>query len=414
VAAHARFNARYSDDIWPLKPLTANPSKRSASIHWASCPEEFRGQLRLAAWNLINGKLQPTFLAVRPAMRSRISADHTEDTVRSWISLARWLRSRGITTLADCTTAVLHAWGQHLNDRGLSRGRVEKALASVTRLWAFDQLSARPAGIGRPPWDESGTRDYLPEHAKGRGENSTEPLEEQTIAALLIWAMRLVEDFADDIIAAFTEARRLTAAAAATRATQAGQAPLEAYLHPLIQGGSPVPARRMRGRWMASRTYICAMTGASGHQFDAFAAQHDLTGLAARRPGSSPLAVPVTGQVNGRPWRTASDFTEAADLMRHLGTAAFVVAAYLTGMRVSEVLGLRSGCCPTRTLKRPDGTSSAAGNTRPPPTMTATTIRPASSVTCPGSPSARSLPPSGSWNGSPVPANCCSATTSTM
>lgn len=158
--------------------------------------------------------------------------------------------------------------------------------------------------------------------------------------------MRLVEDFADDIIAAFTEARRLTAAAAASRATPDGQAALEAYLRPLIQGGSPVPARRMRGRWMASRTYICAMTGVSGHQFDAFAAQHDLTGLAARRPGSSPLAVPVTGQVNGRPWRTAIDFTEAADLMRHLGTAAFVVAAYLTGMRVSEILGLRSGCCP--------------------------------------------------------------------
>lgn len=169
VAAHARFNARYGDDIWPLKPLTANPSKRNASIHWGSCPEEFRGQLRLTAWNLINGKLQPTFLAASPAMRSRISAEHIEDTVRSWFSLARWLRSRGISTLADCTTSVLHAWGQHLNDSGLSRGRVEKALASVTPLWAFDQMSACLAGIGRPPWDESGTRDYLPEHARGRG-----------------------------------------------------------------------------------------------------------------------------------------------------------------------------------------------------------------------------------------------------
>jgi hypothetical protein len=377
VAAHARFNARYCDDIWPLKPLTANPSKRNASIHWASCPEEFRDQLRLAAWNLINGKLQPTFLAARPAMRSRISADHTEDTVRSWISLARWLRSRGITTLPDCTTAVLHAWGQHLNDSGLSRGRVEKALASVTRLWAFDQLSARRAGIGRPPWDEAGTGDYLPEHVRGRGENSTEPLDEQTIAPLLVWAMRLAEDFADDIIAAFTEARRLTAAAAGSRATPDAQAALEAYLRPLLQDGSPVPARRMRGRWMASRTYICAVTGASGHQFDTFAAQHGLTGLAARRPGPSPLAVPVTGQINGRFWACAA------------------------------------AAAPTRTLTRADGTSSAAGSTRPPPTMMATTILPASSVTCPGSPSARSLPRSGSWNESPVPASCCSATTPT-
>ncbi|MFE9853336.1 hypothetical protein ACFYPN_31735 [Streptomyces sp. NPDC005576] len=32
--------------------------------------------------------------------------------------------------------------------------------------------------------------------------------------------------------------------------------------------------------------------------------------------------------------------------MRHLGTACFIVVAYLTGMRPAEVLGLQAGCCP--------------------------------------------------------------------
>ncbi|MFE9491260.1 MULTISPECIES: hypothetical protein [unclassified Streptomyces] len=32
--------------------------------------------------------------------------------------------------------------------------------------------------------------------------------------------------------------------------------------------------------------------------------------------------------------------------MRHLGTACFVVIAYLTGMRPGEVMGLTTGCCP--------------------------------------------------------------------
>ncbi|MXG30158.1 hypothetical protein [Streptomyces sp. YIM 132580] len=32
--------------------------------------------------------------------------------------------------------------------------------------------------------------------------------------------------------------------------------------------------------------------------------------------------------------------------MRHLGTACFIVLAYLTGMRPAEVLGLEAGCCP--------------------------------------------------------------------
>ena len=42
--------------------------------------------------------------------------------------------------------------------------------------------------------------------------------------------------------------------------------------------------------------------------------------------------------------------------MRHLGTAAFIVCAYLTGMRPQEILGLRTGCCPD-----PGGASSSDG-----------------------------------------------------
>ena len=58
------------------------------------------------------------------------------------------------------------------------------------------------------------------------------------------------------------------------------------------------------------------------------------------------MDIPVTGRIAGRPWRTALDFNEAKALMRHLGTAAFIVCAYLTGARPGEVLALRTGCCP--------------------------------------------------------------------
>jgi hypothetical protein len=98
---------------------------------------------------------------------------------------------------------------------------------------------------------------------------------------------------------------------------------------------------------MLARTYIAATTGASPAQLDRFRVRHgSLTALAARRPGPCPLDVPVTGTVNGRPWRQHLDFGEAPELMRHLGTAAAVICLYLTGMRAQEVQGLRSGCCP--------------------------------------------------------------------
>ena len=53
------------------------------------------------------------------------------------------------------------------------------------------------------------------------------------------------------------------------------------------------------------------------------------------------------------------DISGAPALMRHLGTAAFIVCAYLTGMRPGEILGLRTGCCLIPFQARtgsPDGT----------------------------------------------------------
>jgi hypothetical protein len=44
----------------------------------------------------------------------------------------------------------------------------------------------------------------------------------------------------------------------------------------------------------------------------------------------------VTGAIAGKPWRAALDFNEAPSLMRHLGTAAFIVCGFLTGMRPGE------------------------------------------------------------------------------
>lgn len=63
----------------------------------------------------------------------------------------------------------------------------------------------------------------------------------------------------------------------------------------------------------------------------------------------------MTGQVAGRPWRQSLDFNEAADLMKHLGTAAMIIILYLTGMRPQEAQGLRSGCCPDP-VPSPEGT----------------------------------------------------------
>ncbi|MFD5445985.1 hypothetical protein [Streptomyces tendae] len=150
---HAHLNARYADLVWPLAPLTHNPSTAKAAIRWGGCPAGFQSELRLIAWNMINGKLRPTFLKERNTrLRSRIGISCLSETVRHWMCLVKWLHKRGISTLTACDTTVLHDYGQHLlaKHKRSNREYVAQILGALTRLWAFDQLSARPAGIGRP------------------------------------------------------------------------------------------------------------------------------------------------------------------------------------------------------------------------------------------------------------------------
>ena len=304
--------------------------------------------MRLAAWNLINGQLRPTYLQEHGVrMRARPSMRGIHQTIGSWRRLCVWLEGRGISSLADCTASVLHDFGLHARDAGNSRSYVEHALASVTRLWALDQLSARPSGIGRPPWEGLGVDDYLPAATAGGGENSTEPLAEETIGPLLIWAMRMVDDLSGDILAGWAESRRLTQVARASTATLAGKAALDAYFRSLAASQTPPPTTSFaNGKAAIARAYISGVTGASRRQVEQALEREGLTAATAQRPGPCPVDIPVTGQIAGRPWRTALNYNEAPALMRHLATAAFIVCAYLTGMRPAEILGLRAGCCP--------------------------------------------------------------------
>ncbi len=345
-ALTAHLNTRYSATTWHTSPLSGNPSAKNGSINWRRCPEAFVGELKLAAWAMINGELRPTFVRERQRLRSRVSAGTIVSTVAQWMNLANWLHDRGIRCLADCDQAVLHDYGQHLSTQHTVRTSAQAVLAALVRLWAYDRLTASPAGIGRPPWDEFGIDDYLPPASSGGGENQTEPVAEHVMGPLLVWAMRMVDDLSEDILRGWAEGQRLMAAGRANSATPEGKAALLAYLTPLIEGRAPLPTTLHRGRPHFAREYVQGLTGAAKSQMNTLLVREGLVAAAAERPGGCPLDVPVTGTIAGSPWRDTLDLGETDHLMIHLGTACFIVIAYLTGMRPGEVLGLRSGCCP--------------------------------------------------------------------
>lgn len=339
-------NSRYSDPVWSLAPLIDNPAASLPRLYWRNCPAPLRGQLKLIAWTTINGRLRPSYLHSRGVQaRARTSGGDLYATFTEWMKLARWLAELRITDLAGCTGELWRAYA-HQRLATLSRTSAALICSRLTDLWAFDQLSAAPAGVVRPPWDTEGVDDFLPACARAGGENTTEPLDPQTLGPLLIWALRVVDDFAGDILAAAAERRRLTEVAQLNKGTPAARAALEDFLLPLVRSGGPLPATSGQGRPFLARTYVGAVTGASRWQVLQFSEQHGLGDLVAARPGPCSMNLPVRGKLAGTPWREQMDFQEVPELMRHLGTAAAIVCLYLTGMRPQEVQNLRAGCCP--------------------------------------------------------------------
>lgn len=72
----------------------------------------------------------------------------------------------------------------------------------------------------------------------------------------------------------------------------------------------------------------------------------------ARRPGGGELGIndgtylwtEVRGQLDERPWLRAIIFNDVKVYLRMLHAACYIVIAYLSGMRDSEVKHMRRGC----------------------------------------------------------------------
>ncbi|MFI1452183.1 hypothetical protein [Streptomyces roseus] len=347
-AGNTHPNSRYGDGIWSMGPLTDNPGDSIHKINWKRCPATLRSEFRRLVWMLINGELRPTYIRERGFQnRTRDGVISMRDNILQWMKFARWLDRQGVPQVSDCTVEHWKAYAAKCTN-GCTRGHAQTVLRWLSDLWAFDQLSVSPCGITCPPWEDEGIDDYLPaETGEAGGENKTEPLDPTVIGPLLTWSIRLVEDFSGDILAAWDERRRMHARVKATPSTREGLAAVKGYLLPLVDSGALLPATvsRLHGVTLAHH-YVAAVTKASWNQVHHFASRQGLRQVTARRPGPSPMQVPVTGRIEGRPWREFMDYEETPILVRHLATAAAIVILYLTGMRPQEARSLRSGCCP--------------------------------------------------------------------
>ncbi|WP_109036348.1 hypothetical protein [Streptomyces rubrogriseus] len=148
----------------------------------------------------------------------------------------------------------------------------------------------------------------------------------------MIWALRMVEDLAEDILAAAAERLRMSTIAGTNAATPAGLVMLRAFLERIVTEQQPFPSI-WNGEHRAATTYVAALTAASRQQVGGLLGREGWAAYIRRHPGPCPLDITIAGRIDNRPWRQVIDFGEVATLLRHLATACFVVVAYLTGMR---------------------------------------------------------------------------------
>jgi hypothetical protein len=338
---------RFGDPSWSLEALVHGPGVSRATIHWETVPAAFREELRHLTWLLINTSLPDSFLIGKhPRWRTTVSPGHVYPTVAIWRAFCQWLAERGSSSLRDCIPSDLQAYALHLAvERAMQRNPAQKVLAALTRLWALDSSSAFPVGFCEPPWLTEGADDFLPA-GSSMAENSTEPITPETMGPLLIWALRVVEDFADDILIAVQRKKEILARSKQNRATPEGQTALENYLGRFIAAGISPPSMAAGNKSGLAATYIAYVTGAAVRQVH----HQVITGPWRERlltaDGPAPVFTELSGTVDGRPWKKFIDYSEAGTLKTHLTTAAYIVVSYLTGMRPREIQGLEKGCCP--------------------------------------------------------------------
>lgn len=352
--------SRFGDDVWNLDPaifhVTARNAFRTIDFTGIACPaERLTAKEYIYAW--LNERLPDRSGRLRP-----LSARAALATLRQFMAFVREREGRFDSALID--QDLLDAYLALQKTRSVLPSRVGACLRPAVQLHRLARFLTL-GGLRFVPWN--GTPAFKVAGCGGRAyENVTPRIPEPVIGALLRWSLRYVELFSTDIIAARAELDGLEAAYRAT-IRQARKRPMEArvadWVHRRRQERRGVPVwnepermggicgaialdQRLDGHVLNIRL-IALQSGVSPTNLTGNKAAYAMLLDAVKELGveqggmDTPIAIdPVSGQ----PWRPRFDAFALAHEERQLQTAAYILCAYLTGMRDSEVQAMRPSC----------------------------------------------------------------------
>lgn len=335
------FVPAFSDDEWDLSVLEPGRAASSiAIVRFGSLPSQFVRPAKRVAWAWINLDTPIERLTRKTAARSRLSPLSIRALLSQDVApFLHHLAARGVNRLTAVSGKDFESFLSWIDARGWGRSRRGRVLFSITRMWLSGVHLPPDDRLPMPSWENYGIEDVLGPSNWAPG-NRTIPIHPETMGSLLVWALRFIDDFADDIISAQRAKAELRAAERCSSWTE-GAARWRAYLASVQAKEESLPGRWRGGRVRLARDFIAGTLGIRSDSIvcsDANGTPIELRAV---------LPTPISGRIGDEdgPWIKGIDYYEAGHMTRLLTTASLIVTAYLSGMRGQEAAELRRGCC---------------------------------------------------------------------
>lgn len=324
----------FSDDYWSLTAAVVQESGHARALKFTVIGESHRLTMKLLCYGMLSGALPEG--EERPAIETLSGHYYHLRYFCNWLDSAH-----PSLRIADLQEEHLDGFVNHLLTHVRSPTRRHKLRTSVAMLWRY-----RTSLLGRGLSFDPRLREYwfaepYPEPGE---ENATPRIPEHVHGPLLVWAMRFVDDFSEDIIEAATRWRSGRTATARIPWGNA-RAHITQRIEQALRDGRPLPGEE----GVVNKLALARVLGCKTRTLDRY---QDEIAEAVERLGVSPygdLDLSPRGRIDDQQWvpgiaLTLGRLDSLASLAGALQTACYIVIAFLSGMRDAEVKHMRAGC----------------------------------------------------------------------
>jgi hypothetical protein len=351
--------SRFADDRWDLAPaiFRENVPRSIAAVDFTALHDPLQ---RLTAKEFLWARLnEPSPCPTQARMAPTCVRAALADLTRFMVFVSRHV---GVFALHKVDQTLLDAYLAELRgERNRTRDRVAHLLNTPIDLDRYSPFLTLGSFSCRPWRDRPAVRIAGLSPQPQSADNRTPRISEPIIAALLRWSLKYIDHFATDIFAARAEYEALEQNAIHGNKREATPALLnrvDIYIGRRCADGRgiPISVHNRGGRSQAVGNLaeasinfhlIALQLGCYARCLIGRPALRERLVRAVERLGPEIGGMDCHISANpdtGLPWRARFDERSLVEEERMLQAAAYVVCAYLTGMRDSELQAMRAGC----------------------------------------------------------------------